>query len=150
MSIYESGDVQSYIYFPTDSIVSLLYVLKNGPPAEIAVIGNEGTIGVSFMGGETTPRQAVGATRALHDRSALQLLLRYTQSLIADGADRRLQPPPLGGSAGSDGMSSRDVHCRSRHLMILEYVRHRTERAMRTALGCPKCYTNFLRPTELN
>ena len=60
MSVYESGDVQRYIYFPTDSIVSLLYVLKNGASAEIAVVGNEGAIGVAlFMGGETTPSSAI-------------------------------------------------------------------------------------------
>ena len=49
-----------HIYFPIDSIVSLLYVLKNGASAEIAVVGNEGAIGVSlFMGGETTPNRAI-------------------------------------------------------------------------------------------
>jgi CRP-like cAMP-binding protein len=59
MSVYESGDVQRHIYFPTDSIVSLLYVLKDGASAEIAVVGREGAIGVAlFMGGETTPSRA--------------------------------------------------------------------------------------------
>ena len=60
MSVYEAGDVQRYMYFPTDSIVSLLYVLENGASAEIAIVGNEGVIGVSlFMGGETTPSRAI-------------------------------------------------------------------------------------------
>jgi CRP-like cAMP-binding protein len=101
MSVYESGDVQRFIYFPTNSIVSLLYVLKDGASAEIAVVGNEGAIGVSlFMGGETTPSRAVVqsegfayklSSRALKEEfdrhgHMLQLLLRYTQSLITQMA----------------------------------------------------------------
>ena len=101
MSIYESGDVQRYIYFPTDSIVSLLYVLKDGASAEIAVVGNEGAIGVAlFMGGETTPSRAIVQSAGLrtgcravalkeefdHHGHMLQLLLRYTQSLITQMA----------------------------------------------------------------
>jgi CRP-like cAMP-binding protein len=50
--LYESGDELRHIYFPTDSIVSLLYVLEDGGSAEIAVVGNDGAIGVAlFMGG---------------------------------------------------------------------------------------------------
>jgi CRP-like cAMP-binding protein len=101
MSIYESGGVQDYIYFPTDSIVSLLYVLKDGASAEIAVVGNEGAIGVTlFMGGESTPSRAIvqsagaayklssRAIKAEFDRHGLMmhLLLRYTQSLITQMA----------------------------------------------------------------
>jgi CRP-like cAMP-binding protein len=101
MSIYESGSVQRYIYFPTDSIVSLLYVLKSGASAEIAVVGNEGAIGVAlFMGGETTPSRAIvqsaGCAYRLSSRKLkeefdrhgqmLPLLLRYTQSLITQMA----------------------------------------------------------------
>jgi CRP-like cAMP-binding protein len=101
MSVYESGDIQRYIYFPTDSIVSLLYVLKNGASAEIAVVGNEGAIGVTlFMGGETTPSRAIVqsggfayrlSSRALkeefnHHGHMLQVLLRYTQALITQMA----------------------------------------------------------------
>jgi CRP-like cAMP-binding protein len=101
MSVYESGDVQRYIYFPSDSIVSLLYVLQNGASAEIAVVGREGAIGVAlFMGGETTPSRAIvqSAGSAYRLSSAalkeefnrhgqmLQLLLRYTQSLITQMA----------------------------------------------------------------
>jgi CRP-like cAMP-binding protein len=97
MSVYESGDVQRYIYFPTNSIISLLYVLKDGASAEIAMVGNEGAVGVSlFMGGETTPSRAVVqsagfafklSSQALKEEfrrhgHMLQLLLRYTQSLI--------------------------------------------------------------------
>jgi CRP-like cAMP-binding protein len=55
-AVYESGGPQGYVYFPTTSIVSLLYVLADGATAEIAVTGNEGLVGISlFMGGETTP-----------------------------------------------------------------------------------------------
>ena len=58
--LYESGDVLGHVYFPTDSIVSLLYVLEDGASAEISVVGNEGLIGVAlFMGGETTPSRAI-------------------------------------------------------------------------------------------
>src|SRR5688572_3593832 len=60
MVLYESGAALRHIYFPTDSIVSLLYVMQDGASAEIAVVGNEGAIGVSlFMGGETTPSRAI-------------------------------------------------------------------------------------------
>ena len=59
-SVYEAGGKQPYVYFPTNSIVSLLYVMKDGASAEIAVVGNEGLVGISlFMGGETTPSRAV-------------------------------------------------------------------------------------------
>jgi CRP-like cAMP-binding protein len=96
-ALYESGDVQRHVYFPTDAIVSLLYVLENGASAEIAVVGHEGLIGISlFMGGETTLSRAVvqcagHAYRLIgqqlkdefHRNSEAQvLLLRYTQALI--------------------------------------------------------------------
>ncbi|SDX09970.1 cAMP-binding domain of CRP or a regulatory subunit of cAMP-dependent protein kinases [Collimonas sp. OK242] len=95
--LYESGSTLSYVYFPTTSIVSLLYLLENGASAEIAVVGNEGIVGVSlFMGGESTPSRAVvqsagqgfrlGA-RVMKEEfnragPVLHLLLRYTQALI--------------------------------------------------------------------
>src|SRR5688572_1617750 len=95
--LYESGGAQGYVYFPTSSIVSLLYVLEDGASAEIAVTGCEGLVGISlFMGGETTPSRAVvqsegrgyrlgaGVLKREFDRGgALQLqLLRFTQALI--------------------------------------------------------------------
>ena len=59
-ALYESGIHLSHVYFPTTSIVSLLYVMENGSSAEIAVVGNEGVVGVSlFMGGETTPSRGI-------------------------------------------------------------------------------------------
>src|SRR5690349_14633265 len=97
MVVYEAGEALRHIYFPTDSIVSLLYVMKDGASAEIAVVGNEGAIGVSlFMGGETTPSRAIvqsaGSAYRLSGRrlkeefnrhgEMLHVLLRYTQSLI--------------------------------------------------------------------
>ena len=97
MVVYESGGAQRYVYFPTTSIVSLLYVLANGSSAEIAVTGREGLVGISlFMGGETTPSRAVVQSagsgyrlrgeilrKEFESDSALQhLLLRYTQALI--------------------------------------------------------------------
>jgi CRP-like cAMP-binding protein len=99
--LYESGAIMRHIYFPTDSIVSLLYVLENGASAEIAVVGNDGAVGVSlFMGGETTTSRAVvqsagtayrlsGARlkREFYRHGDLMLiLLRYTQSLITQMA----------------------------------------------------------------
>jgi CRP-like cAMP-binding protein len=99
--LYESGGTLSHVYFPTDAIVSLLYVMENGASAEIAVVGNEGLVGVSlFMGGESTPSRAVvqsaGSGYRLRaqlvkdgfNRSGpvLHLLLRYTQALITQMA----------------------------------------------------------------
>jgi CRP-like cAMP-binding protein len=95
--LYESGDAQRYIYFPIDAIVSLLYVLKDGSSAEIAVVGNDGAIGIAlFMGGATTTNRAIvqsagGAYRLSRRRlkqeferhgEMLHVLLRYTQALI--------------------------------------------------------------------
>ena len=58
--LYESGEILRHVYFPTDSIVSLLYVMEDGASAEISVIGNEGILGVAlFMGGETTPSRSI-------------------------------------------------------------------------------------------
>src|SRR5689334_17949600 len=99
--LYESGDALRYVYFPTDSIVSLLYVMESGASAEISVVGNEGLIGVAlFMGGESTPSRAIvqssgSAYRLLGQRlkdefnrhgELLQLMLRYTQALITQMA----------------------------------------------------------------
>lgn len=96
-ALYESGGKMEYVYFPVDAIVSLLFVLENGDSAEIAVVGNEGIVGVSlFMGGETTPSRAVvqsagkclrlNAQMLKHEfnnsLSVMHLLLRYTQALI--------------------------------------------------------------------
>ena len=58
--LYESGETMSHAYFPTDCVVSLLYVMKNGESAEIAVVGNDGMIGIAlFMGGDSTMSRAV-------------------------------------------------------------------------------------------
>src|SRR6202030_411961 len=58
--LYESGGQLRYVYFPTTSILSLLYVMEDGASAEIAIVGNEGILGISlFMGGESTPSRAV-------------------------------------------------------------------------------------------
>jgi len=99
--LYESGDSLHHVYFPVDSIVSLLYVTENGASAEIAVVGNEGLIGVAlFMGGESTPSRAIAqsaghAYRLLGQRlkdefnrhgELLVLMLRYTQALITQMA----------------------------------------------------------------
>src|SRR5450756_3117476 len=66
-AVYESGGQLSYLYFPTTSIVSLLYVMENGASAEIAVTGNEGLVGISlFMGGESTLSRAVVQLSLIH------------------------------------------------------------------------------------
>ena len=95
--IYEPGTTLSHVYFPSTAIISLLYVLENGASAEIAVVGNEGVVGISlFMGGESTPSRAVVqsagkgfrlSAQAMKDEfnrggAVLHLLLRYTQALI--------------------------------------------------------------------
>ena len=99
--MYESGRTLSHVYFPTTSIVSLLYVMEDGASAEIAVVGNEGVVGISlFMGGESTPSRAVvqsaGQGWRLRSRAVkeeferpgpvMHLLLRYTQALITQMA----------------------------------------------------------------
>jgi len=99
--LYESGRTLSHLYFPTTAIVSLLYVLESGASAEIAVVGNEGAVGISlFMGGGSTPSRAVVQSaghgyRLSSQMSMLEfnrggpvmhLLLRYTQALITQMA----------------------------------------------------------------
>ena len=100
-ALYESGVQLRHVYFPTTCIVSLLYVMKDGASAEIAVVGNEGMLGISlFMGGETTPSRAVvqSAGHAFRLKAdvlktefgrfgpMMHLLLRYTQALITQMA----------------------------------------------------------------
>jgi hypothetical protein len=92
--LYELGATLTHVYFPTTSIVSLLYVMENGASAEITVVDNEGLVGVSlFMGGESTPSRAVVQSAGQGFRltaqlmkdefnragPVLHLLLRYTQ-----------------------------------------------------------------------
>jgi CRP-like cAMP-binding protein len=100
-AVYESGGHLGYLYFPTTSIVSLLYVMENGASAEIAITGNEGLVGISlFMGGESTPSRAVVQSAGngyrleasiLKNEFALggnlqHLALRYTQALLTQMA----------------------------------------------------------------
>jgi CRP-like cAMP-binding protein len=95
--LYEPGNLLTHVYFPTTAIVSILYVMKNGESAEIAVVGNEGVVGVSlFMGGGSTSSRALvqsagGAYRLSAELlkqeferagPVLHLLLRYTQALM--------------------------------------------------------------------
>ena len=99
--LYESGGKLQHVYFPTNSIVSLLYVMEDGASAEIAVVGNEGILGISlFMGGESTPSRAVVQSAGFGYRlksqllkqefsrtgPVMHLLLRYTQALITQMA----------------------------------------------------------------
>lgn len=99
--VYESGDSLQYVYFPTDAIISLLYVMEDGASAEISVVGNEGLVGIAvFMGGESTPSRAIVQSAGHAYRLAghrlksefnrhgemMQLLLRYTQALITQMA----------------------------------------------------------------
>lgn len=100
--LHESGVALQHVYFPTDCIVSLLYVMENGASAEIAVVGNEGMLGLSiFMGGDSTPSRAVvqsaGSALRLKKHFLMEelnrpgavlqhLLLRYTQSLLTQMA----------------------------------------------------------------
>jgi CRP-like cAMP-binding protein len=100
-ALYESGDQLSHVFFPTTAIVSLLYVMENGASAEIAVVGNEGIVGIAlFMGGETMPNRAVVQSAGTAFRlkgsllktefnrgGALQhLLLRYTLAMLTQMA----------------------------------------------------------------
>jgi CRP-like cAMP-binding protein len=100
-ALYESGDQLNHVYFPTTSIVSLLYELENGSSAEIAVVGNEGIVGIAlFMGGDTMPNRAVVQSaghayrlpgsllkQEFNRAGALQhLLLRYTLAMLTQMA----------------------------------------------------------------
>lgn len=100
-ALYESGEKMRYVYFPTDAVVSLLHVMKNGATAEISIVGNEGLVGVSlFMGGGSTSSRAIvqsagsayrlawQRTKKEFDRHGelLLLILRYTQFLITQMA----------------------------------------------------------------
>ncbi|MGP1679864.1 MAG: Crp/Fnr family transcriptional regulator, partial [Burkholderiales bacterium] len=100
-AVYESGGHMNYVYFPTTSIVSLLYVMEDGASAEIAIAGNCGLVGISlFMGGESTPSRAVvqSAGSGYRLRASVlkrefakggdlqHLALRYTQALITQMA----------------------------------------------------------------
>ncbi len=97
MVLYEPNFIMPYVYFPTTAIVSLLYALENGASAEIAVVGNEGVVGISiFMGGESTSSRAVVQSAGLGYKlssilikelfnkspAMMHLFLRYTQALI--------------------------------------------------------------------
>ncbi len=99
--LYESGDRLPYVYFPTDSIVSLMYVMEDGASAEISVVGNEGVVGIAvFMGGTSTTSRAVVQSagsayrlsgRRLNDEfkrssEVRHLLLLYTQALLTQMA----------------------------------------------------------------
>ena len=100
-ALYESGARLDHVYFPTTAIVSLLYVMENGASAEIAVVGNEGIVGIAlFMGGETMPNRAVVQSaghayrltgkllqQEFNRARALQhLLLRYTLAMLTQMA----------------------------------------------------------------
>ncbi len=95
--LYESGNKMEHAYFPTTSIVSLLYVMENGSTAEIGVIGNDGIVGIAlFMGGDTTPNRAVVQAAGLAFKMKAKdlkaefalggvfhnMLLRFTQALL--------------------------------------------------------------------
>ncbi|MEA1051931.1 Crp/Fnr family transcriptional regulator [Lamprobacter modestohalophilus] len=104
--LYESGEGLNHVYFSTTAIVSLLYVMENGASAEIAVVGNEGIVGIAvFMGGETMPNRAVVQSAGQAYRlkglvlkrelaraggrrhgSLQPLLLRYTMALLTQMA----------------------------------------------------------------
>ncbi|MXR36229.1 Crp/Fnr family transcriptional regulator [Craterilacuibacter sinensis] len=99
--LYESGDALRHVFFPTDAIVSLLYIMESGSSAEISVVGNEGMVGIAvFMGGESTPSRAIVQSAGYAYRLAnsyfknevnqhtglLKLMLHYTQALITQMA----------------------------------------------------------------
>jgi CRP-like cAMP-binding protein len=100
-ALYESGGAQGYVFFPTTSIVSLLYVMQDAASAEIAIVGNEGVVGIAlFMGGESTTSRAVVQSAGegyrlpasvmkaefIRGGDLQHMLLRYTQALITQMA----------------------------------------------------------------
>ena len=99
--VYEAGQAAQYVYFPTDCIISLLYVMLDGASAEISVVGKEGIVGIAvFMGGESTPSRAIVQSagsawrlpaselrREFNGNPEMRMLmLRYTQALITQMA----------------------------------------------------------------
>lgn len=95
--IYESGQPIEFVYFPTNCIISLLYVMLSGASAEISVVGNEGMAGIAvFMGGDSTPSRSIVQSRGVAYRmpstelkaefnnhaDVRVLMLSYTQALI--------------------------------------------------------------------
>lgn len=104
--LHESGDRLGHVYFPTSAIVSLVYVVEDGGSTEVALIGNDGMVGIAlFMGGESMPNRAVvlGGGHAYrmprpvlsHEFTRLDawrkgalnyLLLRYAQALVTQTA----------------------------------------------------------------
>jgi CRP-like cAMP-binding protein len=99
--LYEPGDTMRHVYFPSDSIVSLLYVMENGASAEMSVVGNEGLVGAAlYLGGESTQSRAVVQSagsafrmarprfKAEFDRHGelMIVVLRYTQCLLTQMA----------------------------------------------------------------
>jgi CRP-like cAMP-binding protein len=100
-ALYESGGAQGYVFFPTTSIISLLYVMQDAASAEIAIVGNEGVVGIAlFMGGESTTSRAVVQSAGegyrlpasvmkaefIKGGDLQHMLLRYTQALITQMA----------------------------------------------------------------
>jgi CRP-like cAMP-binding protein len=96
--LYESGSTLSHVYFPTTAIVSMLYVMENGESAEVAIVGNDGLVGIAlFMGGGTTPSRALVQNAGLGYRlpaafakkqfeeclPVMHLFLSFTQALMA-------------------------------------------------------------------
>ena len=101
LALYESGSEQGYVFFPTTSIISLLYVMEDAASAEIAIVGNEGVVGIAlFMGGESTTSRAVVQSAGegyrlpasvmkaefIKGGDLQHILLRYTQALITQMA----------------------------------------------------------------
>ena len=140
---YESGGHMNYMYFPTSSVVSLLYVMENGASAEIAITGNCGLVGISlFMGGESTPSRAVvqSAGNGYRLRASVlkrefamganlqHLALRYTQALITQMAQElianmlgvhREGVTAAAGKLQADGL----IHYSRGHIKVLDRAR---------------------------
>jgi CRP-like cAMP-binding protein len=172
MVLYESGDVQRHVYFPTDCIVSLLYVMKDGASAEISVVGNDGVVGVALLlGGETTPSRAVvqsaGSAYRLRSKrlkdefyrhgKAQLLLLRYTQALLTQMAQtavcNRHHPVEQELIANMLGVRREGVTTAAAKLQKLGIIRY--SRGKVTVLDRPKleqmcceCYSVVKRETD--
>ncbi len=114
-AIFESGGSPAHVYFPTTAIISLLYVLEDGASAEIAIVGNDGVVGISlFMGGASTPSRAVVQSAGERvppegrpaDAGVQPLRPRHAPATSihagadhADDPDCGVQPAPLAGPA---------------------------------------------------
>jgi CRP-like cAMP-binding protein len=139
--VYEVGRRMAYVYFPTSSVVSIIYTMEDGNTAEMGLVGNEGVVGIAlFMGGDTTPNQAVaqvaGGAFRMKAQAMLEefrrggpfqlALLRYTQALITQISQTAVcnRLHPVEKRLCRWLLLTRDRLCSDQILMTQEFIAH--------------------------